>query len=485
MATTIATTTTTTTTMPVTVATTAIPPVHQWTIYQVSDWLVQNGYGAYAGQFEAEDVSGDVLLHLMHDTLRDLNVLSVGHRLGILKAIYRLKLEHNIPLDIDDFIPQDIDQWTENKTAKSVAASQNAKIHHVMNEVSHIGHELRMLRDQLLPVLRQIAGRPEPNDPVIIPPNSAGKSKGTMSPVITVSNLPGDISNGAINAVNAANAANAQKRTKPAALNLFSSNSIKEGSLPNSPYLKNETRLANPVNPTPAVQNTNAIRVYGDRLPGRENEAYKALRITLESTSQQILDMALRKYNLMDDGKNYTLFIVHSNRKRYFGLEDRPLKFYQQLQQAGENPMFVMKPNNQLSHPPAIIPPVPPVPPLPSVPNKVEERRPSQSRRKDVRTTIIGSVPPALPGGATAVSAYTQSANTSMNSVQPSRSLNRHRQHGSISERKNTLVPYNVLPLDSTRRLSSSTPSGSGLQTVMNEHFDALLEQWHHERSGH
>ncbi|RKP27381.1 hypothetical protein SYNPS1DRAFT_12761, partial [Syncephalis pseudoplumigaleata] len=58
----------------------------------------------------AEQVSGDVLLHLMHDTLRDLNVMSVGHRLGILKAIYRLKLEHNIPLDVDDFIPQGMRQ---------------------------------------------------------------------------------------------------------------------------------------------------------------------------------------------------------------------------------------------------------------------------------------------------------------------------------------------------------------------------------------
>lgn len=89
-----------------------------------------------------------------------------------------------------------------------------------------------------------------------------------MLSVTTVSNLPSDINNGAANAINA------QKRVNPAALNLFSSNSIKEcarsplpflmktektqrsstsdkgssaGSLPSSPYLKNETRLANSV----------------------------------------------------------------------------------------------------------------------------------------------------------------------------------------------------------------------------------------------
>jgi hypothetical protein len=53
-----------------------------------------------------EGISGDVLIHLDHETLRDLNVLSIGHRLGILKAIYRLKVEHNISIGTGDFIPQ-------------------------------------------------------------------------------------------------------------------------------------------------------------------------------------------------------------------------------------------------------------------------------------------------------------------------------------------------------------------------------------------
>ena len=57
----------------------------------------------------AEGISGDVLIHLSHETLRDLNVISVGHRLGILKAIYKLKLENNIPIDADSFIPQGSD----------------------------------------------------------------------------------------------------------------------------------------------------------------------------------------------------------------------------------------------------------------------------------------------------------------------------------------------------------------------------------------
>jgi hypothetical protein len=123
-------------------------------------------------------------------------------------------------------------------------------------------------------------------------------------------------------------------------------------------------------------------------------------------------------------------------------LEDRPLKLYQQLQQAGENPMFVMKPNKQLGQQqvPAIIPPVPPLLPVPTA---VEEKRPVPSRRKKVRTTIIGGVPSSLPNGrqvdehsatsSGSANAHSQNVNANMNSAQPARPLNRHRQHGSIS----------------------------------------------------
>jgi hypothetical protein len=71
-----------------------------------------------------EGITGDVLIHLDHETLRDLNVLSVGHRISILKAIYRLKIEHGVPIDVEDFVPQDIDHWTEDHTSKSYSASQ-------------------------------------------------------------------------------------------------------------------------------------------------------------------------------------------------------------------------------------------------------------------------------------------------------------------------------------------------------------------------
>jgi SAM domain (Sterile alpha motif) len=51
------------------------------------------------------EIAGDVLVHLDHDALKDLEVASVGHRLYLLKQIYNLKIAHGIKFEKDDYIP--------------------------------------------------------------------------------------------------------------------------------------------------------------------------------------------------------------------------------------------------------------------------------------------------------------------------------------------------------------------------------------------
>lgn len=56
--------------------------------------------------FAAEnEIAGDVLVHLDHDALKDLEVTSVGHRLYLLKQIYNLKIAHGIKFEKDDYVP--------------------------------------------------------------------------------------------------------------------------------------------------------------------------------------------------------------------------------------------------------------------------------------------------------------------------------------------------------------------------------------------
>jgi hypothetical protein len=51
------------------------------------------------------EIAGDVLVHLDHDALKDLDVTSVGHRLYLLKQIYNLKIAHGVKIEKDDYVP--------------------------------------------------------------------------------------------------------------------------------------------------------------------------------------------------------------------------------------------------------------------------------------------------------------------------------------------------------------------------------------------
>ncbi|RUP51023.1 hypothetical protein BC936DRAFT_136593 [Jimgerdemannia flammicorona] len=50
-------------------------------------------------------ITGEVLINLDHEALKDLSIRSVGKRMAILKAVYNLKVAHNIPILGGDYVP--------------------------------------------------------------------------------------------------------------------------------------------------------------------------------------------------------------------------------------------------------------------------------------------------------------------------------------------------------------------------------------------
>jgi protein STE50 len=39
------------------------------------------------------------------EELKDVGVATIGQRLAILKAVYQVKLAHNVPIDADHYVP--------------------------------------------------------------------------------------------------------------------------------------------------------------------------------------------------------------------------------------------------------------------------------------------------------------------------------------------------------------------------------------------
>lgn len=42
---------------------------------------------------------------MQHVDLKDMGIVSAGHRLTILKAVYDTKLKHNIPIEEEHYVP--------------------------------------------------------------------------------------------------------------------------------------------------------------------------------------------------------------------------------------------------------------------------------------------------------------------------------------------------------------------------------------------
>src|SRR5215469_6398998 len=68
----------------------------------VGGWLRSLGLERYEAGFHENDIDETVLPNLTHETLKDLGVTSVGHRLKLLDAIAALRAEASAPTPKSD-----------------------------------------------------------------------------------------------------------------------------------------------------------------------------------------------------------------------------------------------------------------------------------------------------------------------------------------------------------------------------------------------
>lgn len=69
----------------------------------------------------------------------------------------------------------------------------------------------------------------------------------------------------------------------------------------------------------------------------------KSFRVSMDEPCHKVLPVALRKYQIEDDWRQYSLYIVHGNNERCLGLEEKPLILFKQLASEGKKPMFMLR----------------------------------------------------------------------------------------------------------------------------------------------
>ncbi|KAF9385416.1 Adaptor for signal transduction [Podila verticillata] len=75
--------------------------VYRWSVDTTGQWLSSNGYEDSIQSFKDNDITGDILLDLTHDTLKDMGMHSTGRRIRLLKMIAELRL-HVADLALQD-----------------------------------------------------------------------------------------------------------------------------------------------------------------------------------------------------------------------------------------------------------------------------------------------------------------------------------------------------------------------------------------------
>ncbi|ORX98231.1 RA-domain-containing protein [Basidiobolus meristosporus CBS 931.73] len=341
--------------------------VTNWGVKEVCEWLCTIGYEAYEKPFRDNVITGSVLLHLDHVALKELTIRSVGKRLRLLKAIYLLKTEHQIPLEPDDYIPPSVEYdlhddesgnySEEYRRFHAALKDRDALIQSLQQEIGRLTSDLATLREELRPVWKLVQSdkkkeqstsqkRPAPIITKFLGSSSHSKPAGNTSPGLPASKHANSRSHFE------------SSHTPPSPSSPCESHSSGShlGYAQPRPSYSDNGSVYNMHPPGYSPHNLEsagegAIRVYSDKMLDRANEAYKSFRISLDDPCRKVIAGALKKYKIHDDWKNYCLVVCFGNTERVLTPEEKPLQLYQQLKETTDSPVsFVLKHVKQVKH---------------------------------------------------------------------------------------------------------------------------------------
>ncbi|KAL0082175.1 hypothetical protein J3Q64DRAFT_1633900 [Phycomyces blakesleeanus] len=260
-----------------------------WDEIKVNKWMASIGYSVYEKSFREQGITGDVLVNLDHESLKDLSVHSLGQRIDMLKNIYHLKSHYRIPVNEWDYVPPSVlyeNDWlgqnglADYRKIEAAFQERDAHIKRLAEDLYRLNSDMYRLKDDMTHVLRM------------------GKEKKVT-------------------------------HSQSHYICLLHQRPI--------------------INVT--INDGGAIKVYGEKISNNsskvEMESSKNVRLLLDDPCSKVITSALKKYNVADDWQQYALWIQygpHDNlQERALGYDERPLRISQKFKEAKQNPVFVLK----------------------------------------------------------------------------------------------------------------------------------------------
>ncbi|CAD6444024.1 f383b0e4-d9b5-40ca-9f51-3802e1c0a5e3 [Sclerotinia trifoliorum] len=144
-----------------------------WTEEHCAEFVRSLGLRLYDEIFLDNGITGDVLVALHHNDLKDMGITSVGHRLTILKNVYDIKIKQDVPVEGDHYVPlSDVEAQYATATLKDIKylveqlKLRDERMSIAEMELRRLTAEYTRLREDLLPVFRMAKeGQPLPYHP--------------------------------------------------------------------------------------------------------------------------------------------------------------------------------------------------------------------------------------------------------------------------------------------------------------------------------
>lgn len=176
--------------------------ITQWTEEQVADYIasLSPSLKQYSQTFAEEGITGDALIAVTHDDLRELGVGSVGHRLTILKAVYEQKLRSGVKIEEGDYVPLSAEgdagdlNATQDDITRIIESIRlrdqriklaEAEMKAMKQDLDRVFEENRKLREETLPIMRLVKDQrtplPDPAGGTLPSPRETDPSKHSES----------------------------------------------------------------------------------------------------------------------------------------------------------------------------------------------------------------------------------------------------------------------------------------------------------------
>ncbi|KAM0787628.1 hypothetical protein ACM66B_003694 [Microbotryomycetes sp. NB124-2] len=340
----------------------------------VAELFAHLGYPFYEDQLEEHGITGDILVHLDHEALKDVGIHSVGQRLAILRAVYQLKVQQNIPVESGHYVPpsESIDIADEHGGQMSSAQiaywlnERDERIKQLEYEIHRLHDTMANIRDDVIRAQAKVPRNLKSPTASLFPHPLSNQSTLSRANSVSAKGLPDsprspmDVAYTSTDAPDAHALSSGQEfssltpttPTAPATVEVtpqaspsahgMASRDPSTSTLPSSSLSGSSALSSRPSSSEPPRDKAAAANAASSGLSSADNP-YKNFRVTLEDPCHKVLPAALKKYKITDDWRQYALFICYGSIERCLAYDEKPLLLFQRLKESGNNPVFMLR----------------------------------------------------------------------------------------------------------------------------------------------